>query len=186
MSPQTFHAPHNGRGLRRGGTTLAMDFARHLIIDGYNVIHQWPETKRELRRGSAFAREMLATAVRILHDRERVRVTLVFDGQGREVTVERPGAHLTFSYLYSPSSMSADDVIEQLVGAAPEPVNFIVVTQDLAERQTIQALGGTVMSPQDLHAWIERAQRAARKDLDAHRKMVEGEWNNNPRFGDGT
>jgi uncharacterized protein len=157
--------------------TLRMDYSRHLLIDAYNVIHQWPETRRELRRGSQFAREMLAAAVRVIHDREHLRVTLVFDGQGTDVTLERPGAQLTFSYLYAPSSMSADDVIERMVGASPDPGSFIVVTQDLPQRRTIEALGGTVLTPRDLQDWVARAERAVAKDLDAHRKMVDKEWN---------
>ncbi len=153
-----------------------MDFARHLLIDAYNVIHQWPETKRALVPDRAIARELLGAAVRILHDRERVRVTLVFDGRGPEITVERPGESLTFSYLYSPSSMSADDVIEQIVGASAEPGTYIVVTRDLPERRTIEALGGTVMTPEDLHAWIARCREALSRDLAERWKTVESRW----------
>jgi len=159
-----------------------MDYTRHLIIDAYNVIHQWPETKRELRRGSTFAREKLAAAVRVLHDHEQVRVTLVFDGQGPDVTVERPGAQLTFSFLYSPAAMSADDVIERLVGASPDPANLLVVTQDLAERRTIEALGGTVLSPADLRDWIARVERSMTRDLDKNRRNVQNDWKNGLQF----
>src|SRR5690606_27959349 len=44
-----------------------MDYSRHLLIDAYNVIHQWPELRRALRQGSAAAREALATSVRVIH-----------------------------------------------------------------------------------------------------------------------
>ena len=153
-----------------------MDFFRHLLIDAYNVIHQWPELKQALRRDRAVAREMLAATVRVIHDREHVRVTLVFDGKGEEITIERPGEALTFSYLYSPSSMSADDVIEQIVGASVEPGRIIVATRDLAERRTIEALGGTVISPEDLRDWVARVERALTRDLTERRKTVESEW----------
>lgn len=153
------------------------DFTRHLLIDAYNVIHHWPETKRALRRGSQEAREILAGAVRVIHDRERVRVTLVFDGNGPEITIERPGAQTTFSYLFSPASMSADDVIEQIVGKSADPGSFLVVTQDLAERRTVEALGGVVISPEDLRGWVDRVREAVARDLFLRRKDVEAKWN---------
>lgn len=159
-----------------------MDYSRHLLIDAYNVIHQWPDLKRAMRRGSVYAREMLATRVRVLHDHERIRVTLVFDGQGSEIQVERPGAQLTFSYVFSPASLSADDVIERLVGGASDPESCIVVTRDLAERHTIEALGASACSPDDLRAWVEQAERSVAGGLSAHRKQVDAEWKNKPDF----
>jgi uncharacterized protein len=154
-----------------------MEYLSHLLIDAHNVIHQWPETRRELRRDKAIAREMLAAAVRVIHDHDRYRVTLVFDGRGQEITVERPGGQLTFSFLFSPSSMSADDVIERMVGAAPEPALYTVVTQDLAERRTIEALGGRVISPSDLADWVKRSERAVERGLTLRQRQVEKEWN---------
>lgn len=159
-----------------------MDYSRHLLIDAYNVIHQWPELRRALRRGSAEAREALAAAVQVLHDHERIRVTLVFDGQGEEIQVERPGELLTFSYLYSSSSLSADDVIERMVGGAPDPKIYLVVTSDLAERHTVEALGGRALSPADLQAWVAAAERAVTAKLKTRRKRVDSDWQNRLSF----
>lgn len=155
-----------------------MDYSRHLLIDAYNVIHQWPELRRALRRGSATAREALGATVRVLHDHERIRVTLVFDGQGREIEVERPGQLLTFSYVYSSSTLSADDVIERMVGAAPDPSIYVVVTNDLAERHTIEALGASALSPDDLQAWVAATEKAVATKIHTHRKRVDADWKN--------
>lgn len=153
-----------------------MDYSRHLLIDAYNVIHRWPELRRALRSGSGLARDALAAAVQVLHDHERVRVTLVFDGQGTEIQVERPGEQLTFSCVYSPATMSADDIIERLIGNAPDPENHVVVTQDLAERHTIEALGASALSPEDLRHWVNRAEQAVARELAAHQKKVDSQW----------
>lgn len=152
------------------------DYSRHLLIDAYNVIHHWPELRRALRRGTAVAREELASTVRVLHDHERIRVTLVFDGQGSEIQVERPGPQLTFSYLFSPDSLSADDVIERLVGSAPDPENCIIVTRDLAERHTIEALGAIAHTPDDLRAWVMRVEESVARELTDRRKQIEVDW----------
>jgi predicted RNA-binding protein with PIN domain len=159
-----------------------MDFSRHLLIDAYNVIHQWPDLRQAMRRGSVVAREMLGAAVRALHDHERIRVTLVFDGQGSEIEIERPSAQLTFSYLFSPRSLSADDVIERLVGSAADPGNYVIVTRDLAERHTLEALGATVRSPEELRGWVDQVERSILAGLRVKRKEVDAAWRNGPAF----
>lgn len=153
-----------------------MEFSRHLLIDGYNVIHDWPELHAELRGDGSVARSLLADAVRPLHDRERIRVTLVFDGRGADIEIERPGGDNTFSFLFSPATMSADDVIERLIGAADDPSLYTVVTRDRAERETIEALGATGMSPRDLKQWIERTQALLARDLKSHSREIDRRW----------
>lgn len=159
-----------------------MDFSRHLLIDGYNVIHDWPELRTELRGGGAVARERLVEAVRVIHDRDRIRVTIVFDGRGEKIEVERPNEELTFSLVYSPASLSADDVIERLVGAAEESSLCTVVTRDRAERETIEALGAQAISPGELRSWVERTGGFLGRDLESHRRDMDRQW----REGKGT
>jgi predicted RNA-binding protein with PIN domain len=135
-----------------------MNFTQHLLIDGANILHAWPESRALLKRDRSAARSQLAQRVAAIHDGEQVRVTLVFDGRGKELVVERPSGQVTFSILYTPSSLTADDVIEQLVGQAAEPVNCVVATDDQAERQTVAATGAQVISSEDLAAWVRRAE----------------------------
>ena len=134
-----------------------MNFTQHLLIDGANILHAWPELRALLKRDRSAARSQLAQQVAAIHDGERVRVTLVFDGRGQELVMERPSGQVTFSVLYTPASLTADDVIEQLVGQAAEPANCVVATDDQAERQTVAALGAHVMAAEDLLVWVRRA-----------------------------
>jgi|SRR5690625_1242566 len=159
-----------------------MDYARHLLIDAYNVIYQLPDLRRLLKKGTAAAREALGTRVQVLHDHERIRVTLVFDGKGDEISVERPGELTTFSYVYSTCSLSADDVIEQIVGGTKDPANCTVVTNDLAERHTIEALGATSLSPNDLEAWIAATEDAMVSKIKTRQKTINSVWRNRLEF----
>ena len=106
----------------------------------------------------------LTDAVQVIHDCEEIRVSLVFDGKGEEITVERPSKLLTFSLLYTPEGMTADDLIEQMVGKAESPENYIVATQDNHERMTVESSGGVTISPKELDRWIQRCrlQQSAR------------------------
>ncbi len=149
---------------------------KHLLVDGANVLHAWPETRALLRRDRSAARAHLARAVASIHDAEGVRVTLVFDGRGTELTTEQPGAAATFAIVSTPSGTTADDVIEQLVGAARVPENCVVATGDQAVRETVTALGAAWVSPEDLAAWGARAEGRLHKRVAGLRRQTEQKW----------
>lgn len=141
-----------------GEQGLRVAFEKHLLVDGANLVHAWPELRALMKSDREVARSQLTQRLVAIHDAEQTRVTLVFDGRGDELVVERPLGHLTFSVLYTPSSLTADDVIEQLIGRAVDPALCLVATGDQAERQTVEASGAVCVSPMDLASWVERAE----------------------------
>jgi len=157
-----------------------MDPGKHLLIDGSNIMHAWPELRALLKRDRAAARSRLSQMAAALHDAEHIRVSLVFDGRGPDVVVERPSGQDTFVLLYSPSGLTADDVIEQMVGKARAPDQCLVATDDRAERQTIEAMGATGLSAADLASWIEQAGGRQRTQLSERKRANEKEWRRPP------
>jgi predicted RNA-binding protein with PIN domain len=151
--------------MRRTGSVKGVAFEKHLLVDGANLLHAWPELRALMKRDRGAARSQLVQRLSALHDAEQARVTLVFDGRGDELVVERPSGHVTFSVLYTPTSLTADDVIEQLVGRAADASVCHVATGDQAERQTIEAAGAVWVPPADLAAWVERAESRLASDV---------------------
>lgn len=153
-----------------------MAFDKHLLVDGANVLHAWPELRALLKRDREAARSQLIQRLGALHDAESLRVTVVIDGRGREIVVEHPSHQDTLSVVYTPSSLTADDVIEQMVGRSPEPSLCEVATADQAERNTIEAIGAVWVRPADLLARVERAeQRIAAKVIGLNRANTQ-DW----------
>ena len=154
-----------------------MDFVKHLLVDGYNIVHAWPDLCRVLaQEGREVARARLVERVRIIHDFERLRVSVVFDGRGGDIAIERPTRHLTFSVLYTPGGMTADDLIEQLTVQATQPCEVCVATADAAERDTIEAAGAQAISPEQLAAWVERVEQAQRAAVAAQQRNTASRW----------
>ena len=153
-----------------------MHDCQHLLIDGYNLIHQWPKLRLALRHGSDAARNRLAEVVRVIHDFDGVRTTIVFDGRGQEVGIERPGGHLTFSFLFSPASMSADELIEQYINKASKPETVCVVTGDNMVRETAGALGAHTITPEDLENWVLSCERRQSEELTKRRRQTQKDW----------
>ncbi|HEY0945497.1 MAG TPA: NYN domain-containing protein [Opitutaceae bacterium] len=149
---------------------------RHLLVDGANLLHAWPDLCALTRADRAAARALLVRRLAVLHDQADWRVTVVFDGRGPDLVVETIGGQPTFAAVTTPAALTADDVIEQLVGKAADPAGCTIATGDRAEAQTVTALGAQTLSPADLAAWIERV--AARQDahLDSLRRDNDHRW----------
>lgn len=139
-------------------------------------MHAWPELRLLLAHDRDAARARLTQAVSAIHDAEAVRVTLVFDGRGDTLVLERPSGQVTFSQLYTPAGVTADDVIERLVGQASDPRSCFVATNDRAEQQTVAALGAAALSADDLAAWVERAARRQSSRVGDLRRANERAW----------
>lgn len=153
-----------------------MSFTRHLLIDGANILHAWPELRALIKRDRPAARSQLAQRVSSIHDSEHVRVTIVFDGRGTELVVERPSGQPTFSVLHTPSALTADDLIEQLVARTADPAACIVATGDRGERETVEASGARVIPPEELEAWVRRVEAQQGARMGALRRANTRKW----------
>jgi uncharacterized protein len=146
-------------------------FEKHLLVDAANVIHARADLRALMKRDRDAARAQLIQRMGSVHDAESIRVTVVIDGRGSEIVIEHPDGQDTFTVIYTPSSLTADDVIEQMVGRSVDAAMCEVATCDQAERNTIEATGAVWVPVADLEARMARAeQRLSAKvgDLNRH------------------
>ncbi|MFH1497976.1 MAG: NYN domain-containing protein [Verrucomicrobiota bacterium] len=129
----------------------------HILVDGSNLIHAWPSLGGAVKRDKALARERLISRLLVLLPAACERLTVVFDGRGPELVIEHPHGAESVAVIYTPSGVTADDIIEQLVGRSADPAGCLVATGDQAERSTIEASGAAWCSPDELAARVERA-----------------------------
>ncbi|MCA1905993.1 MAG: NYN domain-containing protein [Desulfarculus sp.] len=102
----------------------------HLIIDGYNLIHQAPELflAADLGRG----REALCTALRIYHRKKNHRLTVVFDG-GPDQEPSRSSL-CGVPVIFSGQRVNADGIIAHLAVAQGAGATVITDDRELARR----------------------------------------------------
>jgi len=144
---------------------------RHLIIDGYNLIHAVPEWKLLAARGLAPAREAVANAARAIHDADGIRVTVVFDGPADRLTIERPTGQESFSLVYATADLSADGVIEQLCGKARPGDDLWVATGDNMIGESARANRAAVLTAPDFLAWYQRSTGRKREQIQHYRRQ---------------
>lgn len=117
---------------------------RHLVVDGYCLLHRDPELARDLPRRLIPARQQLLRLVEQTFPLLAERATVVFDC--RSQTPPEPEPAFAVEVRYATASETADTVIEQLVASSPHPDSILVVTSDHLEAQTVAAAGAEVMS----------------------------------------
>lgn len=148
----------------------------HLLIDGYNVIHAWPELEALLRRSVDAARERLVEACRVIREVDGLRVTLVFDSSRETVQVETPGEDQGYAVLFAPKGVSADGLIEQIVRRAKKPEHCVVISRDNLVLESIRAAGGFGYFPEELIDWVKRSQERLRRDLEVRKRASRKQW----------
>jgi predicted RNA-binding protein with PIN domain len=128
---------------------------RYLIVDGHSVIFAWPELRKIHERRSSLAREALIRQLRDYQDWTGIRVVIVFDGKGAQVSVTSDSGDVQI--FYSRRGQTADAIIERLASKYAGKVDLTVATSDSMERQTVHASGAMCISPEALCEALEEA-----------------------------
>ncbi|HJT81151.1 MAG TPA: NYN domain-containing protein [Chthoniobacterales bacterium] len=129
--------------------------ARYLIVDGHSIIFAWPDLRKLHQRRTSLAREALGRYLRDYQDWTGVRVVLVFDGKGSNVS-DHGDAH-DIQVMYSRKGQTADAIVERLASKYAADFDVTVATSDSLERQTVTSFGATSVSPEMLREMIEEA-----------------------------
>ncbi len=149
---------------------------KHLIVDGWNVIRSDPEMGRAFAElGQDAAKKMLAARLGPIHDAFGYRLTIVYDGRGDDISVEKVGRSATFSEVYTPSSMTADELIEQLCATSKNPKSLTVASRDNLIRLTAMGFSVESLTSSQLLEWAASASKyVARRYSDARAEAERG------------
>jgi len=134
--------------------------ARFLIVDGHSVIFAWPDLRKLHARRSSLARESLIKRLRGYQDWTGVRVIVVFDGKGAQVTATSDPHDIQI--FYSRKGQTADSINERLASKYATRFDLTVATSDYLEQQTASAFGAECISPAILREILEEADSRAR------------------------
>ncbi len=136
-------------GTIEGAEFLLRTGGAKTLVDGYNVAKLgWPSLDLDRQR------DQCIVAAENLAKRWNIAMTIVFDG----ATVE--GAHASrrrrVRVVYSPTGVSADDVLRAEVAGTGRDQPVVVVTNDRAIITDVVALGANTVSSDDFLAIIRR------------------------------
>ena len=160
-----------------------MAAGRHIIIDGWNAVRSNPAMEKIfLERGLDAAREELWRLVGPLHDYGGARVTIVYDGRGDEVSILRRNGINTLSEVFTPSCMTADELIEQLCASSSNPSGITVVSRDNLLRLTATTFGAAALAPDKLFDGARGCSRAMAESLRLSNAAADRKWKSESAF----
>lgn len=140
-----------------------------LLVDGYNVIHAWPELKGLLRHSLEDARDALIDRLAVYAQVTGADVTVVFDAHKTKslasATERVSGVHVMFTR----KGMSADHAIERLsyqIAGAGEPL--VVATNDRFQRDLVAGMGGGVISAEELQRRVVEAEKQLSRSVERY------------------
>ena len=117
-----------------------------ILVDGYSLLHSWPELARGWPRHSAFARDELIRRLTLYQDFTGTPVTVFFDGSGPGAGPGPAAGSQEVEVLYSQAGQTADQLIERAAHRFTAYGEIMAVTNDNAERDTVISLGGLASS----------------------------------------
>ena len=139
-----------------------------ILVDGYSLLHGWPDLAPGRPRHSAAARDELVRVLTLYRDACGTPVTVVFDAGNAPDHVPRSESSPDCEVLYSKSGQTADDVIERATHRLLEYGEVLVVTDDAVEQETVRALGGWAMDCDPFIRMIEDSLLELELDVKRH------------------
>jgi uncharacterized protein len=158
------------------GYSSFMALAR-ILVDGYSLLHGWPELAPGRPRHSARAREELVHFLTRYHDATGEPITIFFDGSGAPPNVPKNESSREVEVLFSRAGQTADDMIERAAHRFQSYGEVLVVTDDHAERDTVIGFGGSATSCENFIRTVEMALADLRDELKNHNRAERNRFN---------
>ncbi len=139
-----------------------------VIVDGYNIIHAWPELAPLIQSGQAEeARRRLIGLLAGYAAASGEHVTVVFDAHGRARDHSGGETIDGVTVVFGSKAQTADHVIERRVAIAShrgDARSVTVATGDRLQRDLVMAMGASVIGAEALRQLV----RGTQAELDQH------------------
>jgi predicted RNA-binding protein with PIN domain len=150
-----------------------------ILVDGYSLLHGWPELAPGRPRHSARARAELIHVLTRFNDATGTPVTVFFDGAGAPPGTPRAESHPAVEVLFSHAGQTADDMIERAAHRFSAYGEAMAVTDDVAERETVTGMGGLASSCANFIRLVENTLAELQDELRDYNRAEQSRFNRN-------
>jgi predicted RNA-binding protein with PIN domain len=148
-----------------------------ILIDGYSLLHSWPELAEGAPRHSEAARDALVEMLTHYQDACGTPVTVFFDGRGSRKTKPKNVGGKSVEVLFSSAGQTADDLIERAAARFQDYGEVLAVTDDFAIRDTVGGFNGSVASCDNFIRMIQNALADLQENLNNHNRSERNRFN---------
>ncbi len=143
-----------------------------IIIDGYNVIGNWPELAQLKEQDQlAKARDRLLEILTEYRRYTEAEITVVFDAMYVPGITQRYD-HYNLEVVFTQQDETADSYIEKLASKVNNHlIQLTVVTSDQAEQWTVFSRGALRISSREFGQEIQRVRQEVKNDTRQFRQI---------------
>lgn len=138
-----------------------------LLVDGYNIVHAWPELKRLLKTVDYEAARM--RLIDIMCDfsaHGNFDTVLVFDAHMKKGSLRHEENYPPIKVVYTAEHETADQFIEKTMNSQdPRLRNIYVATSDALEQTIIFGRGGARLSARELLRMVDQSKSTQKKTM---------------------
>ncbi|TGE34494.1 TetM/TetW/TetO/TetS family tetracycline resistance ribosomal protection protein [Desulfosporosinus sp. Sb-LF] len=131
----------------------------YLLVDGYNIIHAWPELKELVDDNMDGARMKLLDTLSNYQGIRKCRIIVVFDAYRVQGHLEEVIDYHNIHMVYTKEAQTADQYIEKFAHDNQKKYNITVATSDGLQQIIIRGAGCALLSARELKAEIEEANK---------------------------
>jgi len=149
-----------------------------ILVDGYSLLHSWPELAPGKARHSAAARDKLIHVLTLYRDATHTPISIFFDGSspklgGPSTTPSTPDVEI----LFSRAGQTADQMIERAAVRFQPYGEVLAVTDDSAERETVINLGGMASSCWNFIQTVQNTLAELQDEIKHHNRRERNKFN---------
>jgi len=148
-----------------------------ILVDGYSLLHNWPELAPGKPRHSAAARDELVHILTQYRDATQTPITIFFDGAGAPPGTPRTESTPDLEVLFSRAGQTADEMIERAAHRFGAYGEVLAVTDDHAERDIVSGLGGFTSGCLDFIHTVENALAESSDEIKHHNRHERNRFN---------
>ncbi|MBE5792906.1 MAG: GTP-binding protein [Clostridiales bacterium] len=137
-----------------------------LLVDGYNILHAWEDTREEAQRDLDSARRMIMDILANFQGFTNQRLILVFDAYKVAGGVGSVTKYNGIDVVYTKEAETADSFIEKTAYEISKYNSVRVATSDALEQMIIFGSGALRVSAQELRKEVESANVEIRKFIE--------------------
>ena len=142
-----------------------------ILVDGYSLLHNWPELAPCRPRHSAAARGELIHWLTRYQDAAGTPITVFFDGGGAPAGTPAAVSTPEVEVLYSRAGQTADEMIERAAHRFGAYGEVLAVTDDHAERETVMSVGGLASSCMNFIRTVQNTLVELADDIKDHNRQ---------------
>jgi len=148
-----------------------------ILVDGYSLLHNWLVLAPGKPRHSAAAREELINRLTQYYDACGTPISIVFDGSSAAHDFDAVASTPEVEIVYSRAGQTADQLIERVAHRLSSHGEVLVVTDDVAERETVASAGGMTSSCANFVQTVESTLADLERDINNYNQKERSKFN---------